>query len=204
MNYKTVAVVKNRTIEEIRALKDRGYNILGENRAQEFLRHYDELKDEGFTWHFVGQLQTNKVKYVVGRCELIHPLDRVSLAKEIDRIAKQRNIVQDCLIEVNMGCEESKGGIAPEKLGEFIKELKQFRNIRIRGLMSIMPIGAQENLYAELNRLFVRSARSLGVARDDKFEILSCGMSDDYKTAIKHGSNLIRLGRALFAGEDQQ
>lgn len=170
--------------------------ILGENRVQEFVDKYDER----YTWHFIGRLQTNKVKYIVGKVQLIHSLDRYDLAVEIEKQAKKRGIVQDCLVEVNMAGEESKGGIELDKLFEFVDSLKDFEHIRILGLMSVLPnledkaeLEKQyEKLYNLYNLLKQKEQRNLDV------KYLSAGMTNDYEIALKHGSNMIRLGRKLF------
>lgn len=170
--------------------------ILGENRVQEFVDKYDER----YTWHFIGRLQTNKVKYIVGKVQLIHSLDRYDLAVEIEKQAKKRGIVQDCLVEVNMAGEESKGGIEPDKLFEFVDSLKDFEHIRILGLMSVLPnledkaeLEKQyEKLYNLYNLLKQKEQRNLDV------KYLSAGMTNDYEIALRHGSNMIRLGRKLF------
>lgn len=170
--------------------------ILGENRVQEFVDKYDER----YTWHFIGRLQTNKVKYIVGKVQLIHSLDRYDLAVEIEKQAKKRGIVQDCLVEVNMAGEESKGGIELDKLFEFVDSLKDFEHIRILGLMSVLPnledkaeLEKQyEKLYNLYNLLKQKEQRNLDV------KYLSAGMTNDYEIALRHGSNMIRLGRKLF------
>ena len=170
--------------------------ILGENRVQEFVDKYDER----YTWHFIGRLQTNKVKYIVGKVQLIHSLDRYDLAVEIEKQAKKRGIVQDCLVEVNMAGEESKGGIELGKLFEFVDSLKDFEHIRILGLMSVLPnledkaeLEKQyEKLYNLYNLLKQKEQRNLDV------KYLSAGMTNDYEIALRHGSNMIRLGRKLF------
>ncbi len=170
--------------------------ILGENRVQEFVDKYDER----YRWHFIGRLQTNKVKYIVGKVQLIHSLDRYDLAVEIEKQAKKRGIVQDCLVEVNMAGEESKGGIEPDKLFEFVDSLKDFEHIRILGLMSVLPnledkaeLEKQyEKLYNLYNLLKQKEQRNLDV------KYLSAGMTNDYEIALRHGSNMIRLGRKLF------
>ena len=170
--------------------------ILGENRVQELTAKYDP----SYRWHFIGQLQTNKVKYIADKVELIHSLDRAELAKEIDRQAAKHGKIQDCLVEVNMGSEISKGGVAPEEAAEFLRALQDFPHIRVRGLMSVLPnLGDTpelRSLYAGLQSLF-ESTAGLSLI-NYRADILSAGMSGDYKIALEYGSNMIRLGRTLF------
>lgn len=170
--------------------------ILGENRVQELLAKYDPA----YRWHFIGRLQTNKVKYIIDKAELIHSLDRHELAKEIEKQAAKHGKVQDCLVEVNMGSEISKGGVAPEDALGFIGELAAYGHIRVRGMMSVLPnLGDTPELralYAKLRGLFEASQ----ALRSESYtgDILSAGMSGDYRIALEYGSNMIRLGRVLF------
>lgn len=170
--------------------------VLGENRVQEFVERYDEK----YVWHIIGQLQTNKVKYVVGKVDLIHSLDRADLAKEIEKQAIKHGIVQKCLVEINMGAEITKGGVRPEETLDFIQSMKDYPHIEIKGVMSVLPNLDDKvrlaNLYDELQRIFedAKSIRQEGV----NVEFLSAGMSNDYKVALEHGSNMLRLGRILF------
>lgn len=174
--------------------------VLGENRVQELLAKYDPR----YEWHFIGRLQTNKVKYIVDKVALIHSLDRYELAREIDRQAGKTGKVQRCLVEVNMGGEVSKGGIEPSRTEEFIRSLKDFSNIRIEGIMTVMPnLGdsdALNALYCELQGIF-ESAKRIEQSNVD-IKYLSAGMSGDYGIALAHGSNMIRLGRILFGERD--
>ena len=170
--------------------------VLGENRVQELTAKYDPA----YRWHFIGQLQTNKVKYIADKVELIHSLDREELAKEIEKQAAKHGKVQDCLVEVNMGSEISKGGVAPAETVDFIRSLASYGHIRVRGLMSVLPnLGDTPELralYASLRDLFaeVRNMKQENLSAD----YLSAGMSGDYKIALEYGSNMIRLGRTLF------
>lgn len=192
-----VAAVKMQTKDTVDELMRAAPDfILGENRVQELTAKYDP----SYRWHFIGQLQTNKVKYIADKVELIHSLDRAELAKEIDRQAAKHGKIQDCLVEVNMGSEISKGGVAPGDTAEFLRTLQDFPHIRVRGLMSVLPnLGDTpelRSLYAGLQSLFESTAGlSLSNYRAD---ILSAGMSGDYKIALEYGSNMIRLGRTLF------
>lgn len=170
--------------------------VLGENRVQELTAKYDPV----YRWHFIGQLQTNKVKYIIDKVELIHSLDRIELAKEIEKQAAKHGKVQSCLVEVNMGSEISKGGVAPEDVLSFIKELEVFKHIKVEGIMSVLPnIGEGDLLDSQYSKLENLYAEAAEIKQDNVcFKYLSAGMTNDYRTALRHGSNMIRLGRVLF------
>lgn len=182
------------TIDEFMALAPDF--VLGENRVQELVDKYDER----YVWHFIGRLQTNKVKYIVGKVALIHSLDRLELANEIEKQARKHGIVQDCLVEVNMGGELSKGGVEPDKLFEFVDSLKDFEHIRVLGIMSVLPNledkAELDEEYQKLQKLFEQLQTKKQPNLDVKY--LSAGMTNDYLVALKHGANMIRLGRLLF------
>lgn len=170
--------------------------ILGENRVQELLAKYDPR----YEWHFIGRLQTNKVKYIVDKVSLIHSLDRYELAREIEKQAAKINKIQPCLVEINMGAEISKGGVDPKDAIGFIRSLEGFAHIRIDGIMSVMPnLGDTpelNGLYEELYKLF-ESAKRIEQSNVN-IKYLSAGMSGDYKIALRHGANMLRLGRLIF------
>lgn len=182
------------TIDELMALAPEF--VLGENRVQEFSAKYNPA----YRWQFIGQLQTNKVKYIIDKVELIHSLDREELASEIERQAAKRNIAMPCLVEVNMGSEISKGGIAPDKMSDFVGLLEKYAHIEVAGIMAVMPnLGDTpelHGLYEKLHRLF-EEAKTVKTANAD-IKYLSAGMSNDYQIALQHGANIIRLGRTLF------
>lgn len=171
---------------------------VGENRVQEFVEKYDE--NSGLNYHIIGQLQSNKVKYVVGKVVLIHSLDRYTLADEIEKQSAKRGIVSDCLIEVNMGSEISKGGVEPDALYAFVDGLRKYGHIRVKGLMSVMPnVGTRSLIeyYKKFASLFAGLEKERG--GNISPDICSCGMSNDYATAIEYGgSNMVRPGRVLF------
>lgn len=192
-----VAAAKTRTKEEIDALMQCAPDfVLGENRVQEFREAYNPA----YSWHFIGQLQTNKVKYIIGKVSLIHSLDRTELADEIEKRAEKCGVVQDCLVEVNMGSEISKGGVEPDSAVEFVKSLAGHGHIRVRGLMSVLPALGDtpelRRLYAELQALY---GEACGIKQDNaKIDLLSAGMTNDYHVALEYGANIIRVGRAIF------
>lgn len=172
---------------------------VGENRVQEFVDKYDF--GNGLKWHVIGQLQTNKVKYIIDKAVLIHSLDRESLSDEIDRQAKKHNLVADCLIEVNMGSEISKGGVAPQQLDKLLAYVEGKDSIRLRGLMTVMPNledrDALKDLYKSFNKLY--ETFKTNVSNRHQIDTLSCGMTNDYEMAIEYGgSTMVRLGRVLF------
>ena len=133
-----LAATKTVAPERINLIYDMGIHTIGENRVQELLEKYDAL-DKRFDIHFIGRLQRNKVKYIIGKVSLIHSLDSVPLAEEIDRRSEAAGLVTSCLVEVNAGGEESKGGITPEELPSFLERISSFRHIKVRGLMTIPP-----------------------------------------------------------------
>lgn len=191
-----IGASKTMPIERILFVRDNtDVTIFGENRVQELLEKYTP----DVRWHFIGQLQTNKVKYIVDKVELIHSVDRLSLLQEIDRQAKKHGKVQDILIEVNIGGEEKKGGVAPAEVIDFAKEVDKYPSVRLKGLMSVLPNVEKDALnafYLQLSKLY----DTLKQTRLDNADIryLSAGMSNDYDVAVKYGANIVRLGRALF------
>lgn len=171
--------------------------VLGENRVQELLEKYDSR----YRWHFIGRLQTNKVKYIVDKVELIHSLDRDDLAKEIEKQAAKHGKIMNCLVEINMGAEISKGGVSPENALAFIQRMKVYPHIRIKGVMTVLPNlgGDEQQLGALCDKLREIFEQAKLIKQDNvDIEYLSCGMSADYQIALAHGSNMIRLGRMLF------
>ncbi len=191
-----IGASKTMPLERILFVRDNtDVKIFGENRVQELLEKYTP----DVRWHFIGQLQTNKVKYIIDKVELIHSVDRLSLLQEIDRQAKKHGKVQDILIEVNIGGEEKKGGVAPAEVIDFAKEVDKYPSVRLKGLMSVLPNVEKEALnafYLQLSKLY----DTLKQTRLDNADIryLSAGMSNDYDVAVKYGANIVRLGRALF------
>lgn len=191
-----IGASKTMPLERILFVRDNtDVKIFGENRVQELLEKYTP----DVRWHFIGQLQTNKVKYIIDKVELIHSVDRLSLLQEIDRQAKKHGKVQDILIEVNIGGEEKKGGVAPAEVVDFAKEVDKYPSVRLKGLMSVLPNVEKEALnafYLQLSKLY----DTLKQTKLDNADIryLSAGMSNDYDVAVKYGANIVRLGRALF------
>ena len=195
-----IAVTKTVDVDRIKEAIDLGLNNIGENRVQELIKKYDIL-GKGPDYHMIGHLQSNKVKYIIDKVKLIHSLDRVSLAKELDKRAKCHNICVNALIQVNVAEEETKFGLKVEEVIPFIETIvSKFENIRIKGLMTIAPFA--EN--PEDIRWVFRTLRQLRdkIAKENflnvDMDILSMGMTNDYKIAIEEGANMIRIGTALF------
>lgn len=177
-----------------------GADLIGENRVQEFLGKKDELELSGVQAHLIGHLQTNKVRQIVGEVDMIESVSSFKLAKEISRVSAARGIVTDCLAEVNIGREESKSGIMPEELFETLAMISELPGIRIRGLMAIPPICGDMD---EARRYFAAVRQYFIDIKDKKLdninmELLSMGMSADYPAAIAEGSNIVRVGSAIF------
>ncbi len=187
-----MAVTKTVSPDRVNRAVELGADLLGENRVQEFLEKRESYLPAQV--HFIGSLQSNKVKYIIDKVTMIHSVDSVHLAEEIDRRAAQHGLVMDILAEINIGGEETKGGIAPAQAEEFCAQLRGLKNVRLRGLMTIPPPKCAESCYADMQTLFKRLGQSFG----GEFDTLSMGMSGDYETAIKYGATIIRIGSGLF------
>ncbi len=194
-----MAVTKTVPCDKINEAIDLGITTLGENRVQELLTKYDNVKD-GCSWHLIGSLQTNKVKYIADKVSMIHSVDSVKLAAEIDRQCKKLGRVMDILIEVNVSGEESKHGISPDEVEGFIEDLKNFDNICISGFMTMAPFGAPEgeirDIFANLYKMYVDISQKK--YNNINMRYLSMGMSSDFEIAVEEGANIIRIGTSLF------
>lgn len=182
-----------------RAAIQAGIDALGENRVQELLEKWEQGAYQGAPVHFIGHLQRNKVRQVVGRVDLIHSVSSLELLAEIHRQAEKQGLVQDVLLEVNIGGEESKSGFSPHELYTAAERARDFSHIRVRGLMTIPPPERvpHGNLpyFQEVSRLYVDISRNL---YDNNFTYLSMGMSGDFEDAIAAGATMIRVGSAIF------
>lgn len=194
-----IAVTKTVEVEKIKTAIKLGIENIGENRVQEFDKKYEEI-GRNTNYHMIGHLQSNKVKYLIGKTRLIHSLDRMSLVKELNKRSKNKNLVTDTLIQVNVSQEKTKFGLEMENVLDFIEKVLKYENIRIRGLMTIAPHIDDE---IELRRIF----RTLYNLKEDiasknysglSMDYLSMGMTNDYKIAIEEGSNMIRIGTGIF------
>lgn len=195
-----VAATKVQTSDTIRQAIAAGVTICGENRVQEMTAHLADNAYDGAALHFIGHLQTNKVKQVVGRVELIESVGSAHLLDAIEAQAAKLDLVQDILLEVNIGGEESKSGIAPEELPALVKQAAACPHVRLRGLMAIPPVAGPDGnrpFFAKMRQLFV-DIRSQMDDNKTSFTCLSMGMSGDYENAVREGATLVRVGTALF------
>ena len=197
---KLVAVTKTATIEQIKEAINAGVKIIGENKVQEAKEKYQILTADT-EWHLVGHLQTNKVKYAIEIFDCIQTVDSIKLAKEIDKRSLQFEKTTNVLVEVNVSGEETKYGIKPEEVEPFLKEISEFSRIRVRGLMTIVPIIEEDK---EEVRPYFRKLRELSKEikskniKNVKMDYLSMGMTDDFEVAIEEGANMVRIGRGIF------
>ena len=191
---KVVAATKCRSIELVSECPAHGIFAAGENRVQELLSKYQPV--EGLEWHFIGQLQTNKVKYILDKVSLIQSLDRVSLADKLEEECAKRGLTMPVLGEGKHGEELTRDGVSPDGLMAFAEYVRGKKHLTLNGLMTVMPLGSEKSafLYKKTYKLFEKLRENFG--SDIKW--LSMGMSVDYLTAIENGSNMIRPGRALF------
>lgn len=198
-----VAVTKTRTPEEINEAIDAGITDIGENKVQEVVDKFDAVKP--VRWHLIGHLQTNKVKYIIDKVAMIHSVDSLKLAEEINKRASQHQLTMDILIQVNSAQEESKFGISTDETGEMIQRiLESCEHVRIRGLMCIAPFEEDPEevrvYFRQVKELYERYSQIQHERLD--FKYLSMGMSHDFSAAIKEGSNLIRVGTSIFGERD--
>jgi len=194
---KLVAVTKTATVPRIREAMAAGVMIFGENYVQEARTKIEEIGKSGIQWHFIGHLQSNKAAYAVRLFDLIHAVDSVTLARELDKRAAASGRIIECLIEVNLSQEASKFGISKERTPELAHELKDLKNISLQGLMTMPPYAddpeAARPYFIALRELREEIARS-GIPLPE----LSMGMSTDFEVAIEEGATIVRVGRAIF------
>lgn len=193
-----LAASKTVDVSVINYAIEKGIKYIGENRVQEFLSKDPELST--VHKHFIGHLQTNKVKDIVGKVEMIESVDTVHLAAEISKQSLKKGVTTDILLEVNIGKEESKSGFMEENLSEEIEKISKLPAICIRGLMAIPPICEKEEeicaYFEKMHNLFIDIGRKN--IDNSSMEFLSMGMSSDYESAIEHGANIVRIGTSLF------
>lgn len=196
MNVNIVAVSKYHTKEEIDAVAKEGLITFGENRVQEFLEKYDPK----YKWHIIGHLQTNKVKYIIGKVEMIESLDSIKLAKEIEKQAAKHDVIQNVLVQIKISKDELKTGLPIEETNSFLKEVSTYPHIKLKGFMCVASHTDNMQLIEEefsiMNDLYKKYK--------DLYQLntLSMGMSNDYELAIKHGSNTVRIGSAIFGARN--
>lgn len=196
MNVNIVAVSKYHTKEEIDAVAKDGLITFGENRVQEFLEKYDPK----YKWHIIGHLQTNKVKYIIGKVEMIESLDSIKLAKEIEKQAAKHDVIQNVLVQIKISKDELKTGLPIEETDSFLKEVSTYPHIKLKGFMCVAShtdnIQLIEEEFSMMNDLY-KNYKDLY-----QLDTLSMGMSNDYELAIRHGSNTVRIGSAIFGARN--
>lgn len=203
-DIKLIAVTKTHGPDMINEAISCGITDIGENRPQEIMEKYGDVLP--VTWHMIGHLQTNKVKYVVGKTKLIHSVDSVKLMDEIERQAKKLDIVQNVLIEVNISGEQTKLGVRPDEIDELLEHAGKLQNVNVQGLMTVAP--KTDN--SVTNRLHFNNIHRIFIDIRDKtydnvnMKYLSMGMSGDYQTAIEAGANMVRVGSAIFGTRTYQ
>ncbi len=193
-----LAATKTVSPELINYAIEKGIKYIGENRVQEFLSKENAVTSNVHK-HFIGHLQTNKVKDIVGKVELIQSVDSLRLAAAISKESEKKNIVTDVLLEINIGKEETKSGFLPEEIMDAYDEISELKGISVKGLMTIPPHIDENNkntqYFSKMYKLFIDIQTK---KMDNNIEILSMGMSDDFETAIEYGANMVRVGTALF------
>ncbi len=197
---KLIAVTKTVPTEIINEAISCGVTAIGENRVQELLEKYDSLDKRNLEIHLIGKLQTNKVKYIVDKVDLIHSVDSLKLGSAIDKYAKICEKVQNVLVQVNVSGEQTKGGVAPDELEALLVSLSKLKNIKVRGLMCIPPAekipGENKRFFSLLNKMMVDNNNKN--IDNICMDTLSMGMSGDYRTAIECGATMVRIGTKIF------
>lgn len=194
-----IAVSKTKPVEAIREAMDYGIRDFGENKVQELTDKITKIPEK-LNWHLIGHLQRNKVKYIIDSACLIHSVDSMRLAIQIEEEAKKKGIIANILIEVNIAKEESKYGIAKEEVQDLLREIKKLKHVCVKGLMTIAPYveNAEENrkYFSEMYKLFIDMRREN--ADNISMEVLSMGMTGDYQVAIEEGATMVRVGTGIF------
>lgn len=199
-----IAVSKTKPVSMMEEVLSLGVYSFGENKVQELVSKYEELKDPKIDWHLIGHLQTNKVKYIVDKASLIHSVDSIRLASEIEKEGKKKGLICNILVEVNIANEDTKYGLTKEEVIPFLIEVSKFPHVKVRGLMTIAPFV----LDSEKNREHFRNLRQLYIDIKSKnidnitMDILSMGMTGDYEVAIEEGATMIRVGTGIFGHRD--
>ena len=194
-----IAVSKTKPVEAIREAMEYGAVHFGENKVQEIVDKWETIP-ESLNWHMIGHLQRNKVKYIVDKVVLIHSVDSLRLAEQINEEAKKKQVVVPILIEVNVALEESKFGVRPEETFDLVKQISLLSNVKIMGLMTIAPFVSNP----EDNRIHFKKLRELNIDIKSKnidnvcMDVLSMGMTGDYEVAIEEGATMVRVGTGIF------
>jgi len=198
---KLLAVSKNQSIDAVKILDELGVNFFGENRVQELEEKNERLISENINlnWHFIGHLQRNKVKYLMRmeNCKMIESIDSLRLAKEVNKRARKNERVMPVLIQINIAGDENKFGIVPDKAEEFLKKIIKLKNIKIEGLMTVLPYLDDSK---KLRSYFKQMKTIFDQLSEDVVQLneLSMGMTNDYQIAIEEGATIVRVGRAIF------
>lgn len=201
-DVKLLAVSKTRTLDEMKEAYDAGMREFAENKVQELLWKEEEFQKD-VKWHLIGKLQRNKVKYIVGKVDLIHSLSSEKLLDTIETKFGEANEAIDCLIQINIGREDSKSGVLVEELDSLIEAVEKCNFVKVKGIMVIIPKGSEKE-----NREYFKETKKIFDSLKEKefknitMEILSMGMTNDYKIAIEEGSNTIRVGTGIFGERD--
>lgn len=198
-----IAVSKTKPVEMLQEIYDEGIRVFGENKVQELTDKY-EVMPQDIHWQMIGHLQRNKVKYIIDKVDLIHSVDSIRLAETIDKEAAKKNVIVNILIEVNVAKEDTKFGLMPEEVEDFVREIAKFEHIRVKGLMTIAPFveNPEENrpIFARLRKLSVDIAAKN--VDNITMSILSMGMTNDYQIAIEEGATMVRVGTGIFGARD--
>ncbi len=198
-----IAVSKTKPVEMLQEIYDEGIRVFGENKVQELVDKYEVLPAD-IKWQMIGHLQRNKVKYIVDKVDLIHSVDSLRLAEAIDKEAEKKGVIANILIEVNVAKENTKFGLMPEEVDDFIDQVKNFPHVQVEGLMTIAPFvsNPEENrpIFARLRELSV-DIRKKNVDNIN-MSVLSMGMTNDYQVAIEEGATMVRVGTGIFGARD--
>ena len=200
-NYEDVTILgvtKTVGVDDIMCAVNEGICDLGENRVQEFMEKYGKIPN--VKWHIIGHLQTNKVKYIIGKTKLIHSVDTLKLAEEIERLSKKQNVTTYILLEVNISGEESKSGMSEDEILPMLEKIEEFSSVKVRGFMTMAPKFASEDeirqIFRKLYKIFVDISRKK--YNNISMDYLSMGMSSDYTVAVEEGANIVRIGSKIF------
>lgn len=202
-NVELIAVTKTVDVDIIKEAIAAGVTDIGENKVQE-LEKKIPLLGNSVNYHMIGYLQSNKVKYIINEVKLIHSLDRLSLAKEIDKRAKEHNMVVNTLLQINIAEEETKFGLKSSEVIPFIEEIQKFTNLRIKGLMTIAPFTDDKKLLRNVFKTMVNFKKDITNRKYENvsMDYLSMGMTNDYEIAVEEGANLIRIGTGIFGSRN--
>lgn len=204
-DVKLLAVTKFRSTDEIREVLDYGINDLGENKVKEFKDKYEFFKDEDIKWHFIGHLQRNKVKDIIGKTYLIHSVDSIRLMEEINKQSEKKDVTTNILIEFNLGKEENKYGFDESEVNEAFDKAITLKNINVKGVMSMAPFTEDKDtikkVFKMLRKIYDNYSKIYNKYDNINMDSISMGMSHDYDIAIECGTNIVRIGTSIFKGE---